>query len=346
MLRDLEGHEIRIVSKENGHILVYGNSGQGKTFFLCRMIEEAYERGEKVLIIDFSGSYSEKQLQEKGFLYTEEIRRYNIREKPLLWGYRVNGQDLFHDDIVDAICQTLGCGSYVQIRVLHDVVDDVLERRGEVSLFNIVNRLEDIIQGEREDEKIPGYVDAVYRLLSRLYPYRIENLRICQGISEAETIMPITIIELTDFPEKQRKFLTEFILSIFWREIYRQKFSNRCDVVLLDEIQFLSLKEGDTLSALLREAQKRHVKVFVSTQFLSAYERKDLLTLEQAEHMVIFRPTPEDYRWSAQKISMGAYREWEKKLSQLQRGQAVLKGHYGVDNRERTTSTPLVIQLI
>lgn len=345
MIKDKEGHEVHIAEAGNGHTVVLGNSGQGKTFFLCRMIEEACERGEKVLIIDFSGSYSEKQLLEKGFLYIEKTRRYNIRKDRFSWRYRVSEQDMFHDDIADAICQVLNCKSYVQIKVLHDVLEDILKIEGKVSLSNIVNKLEEILQDGQESEKVQGYMDGACKLLSRLYPYRIGNLYIQKGKTLDDQIMPVTIVDLTDFPERQRKFLAEFIMSLFWREIYRQEFANRCDVILLDEIQFLSMKDGSTLPSLLREAQKREVKILLSTQFISAYDKSELRTLEQAENLVIFRPTPEDYRWSAKKMSIENHKEWEKKLAQLQRGQAIFKGNYRLDNRKKIISSPIIIQL-
>ena len=344
MIKDLEGHEVHIAQEGNGHILVYGNSGQGKTFFLCRLLEEYVERGEKVLIVDFSGSYSDVQLREKNFVYMDQIRRNNLIETELFWHYRLRETDRMCDDIVDALSQVIGCNGYFQIKILHDVVNHVA-KKGDVSLASIVNELENTIQEDNEQGENAGYMDAAGKLLTRLYPCRIENLHIKRGKMDATQIKPISIIDLTGFAERQRNFLTEFIVNLFWREIYRQEFENRCNVLLLDEVQFMSMKKGSTLPALLREARKRDVKIILSTQFISCYEREELLALQQVDNTVIFRPAPEDYRWSAKRISLENYKEWEKKLAQLRRGEAVLKGFYRLDERKKVSMVPIIINI-
>ena len=54
MLADKENHKVTLTDRPNGHILVLGKSGSGKTYFLCRKIEEDLEAGKRVFIIDYS----------------------------------------------------------------------------------------------------------------------------------------------------------------------------------------------------------------------------------------------------------------------------------------------------
>ena len=51
MIKDKEGHEVHLIGVANGHKLVYGNSGQGKTFFLMRELEGYCEQEKKILIL-------------------------------------------------------------------------------------------------------------------------------------------------------------------------------------------------------------------------------------------------------------------------------------------------------
>ena len=41
-----EKNKILLLDKPNGHLLVLGMSGSGKTFFLCRKIEDAMRSGK------------------------------------------------------------------------------------------------------------------------------------------------------------------------------------------------------------------------------------------------------------------------------------------------------------
>ena len=54
MLMDKENHEIKICKTPNPHILILGKSGEGKTYFCCRKIEEEIQDGKSVLIFDYS----------------------------------------------------------------------------------------------------------------------------------------------------------------------------------------------------------------------------------------------------------------------------------------------------
>lgn len=47
MLKDKEDHVIKISKIPNAHVLILGKSGEGKTYFCCRKIEEDLREGKK-----------------------------------------------------------------------------------------------------------------------------------------------------------------------------------------------------------------------------------------------------------------------------------------------------------
>lgn len=346
MLKDKERHDIKIAQEGNGHILVYGSSGQGKTYFLCRMLEEYYELGKRVLILDYSGSFSEKELKEKNFTYQKQIQRFVLSKRPLIWNFRINDSKIFQKDLGDALAEGLGCRGYFQKKILGDVVDGIIHDNGKITIRNLLKALEYMFREEKASEEIVGTLENIGKLLTRLLPFEeIENLQIAKW-EEEYAIKPITIIELTDFPEGQRKFLAELFLSILWKEIYRQDFPNRCDVLLLDEMQFLSVKDGSTLSAMLREGRKKKLNVVLSTQFISHYDKDEIQALQQSGNMVIFRPTPEDCKRSAKIIDSVEGKAWEKILQGLKKGEAVLKGTYRINGRSRLSFDPIVVRIL
>lgn len=61
---DTDGNKIKLSETPNSHLMILGQSGMGKTFFLCRKMEEAINIGKSILIMDFSGSYTLQELKK------------------------------------------------------------------------------------------------------------------------------------------------------------------------------------------------------------------------------------------------------------------------------------------
>lgn len=347
MFKDREGHIIEICRIGNGHVMVYGNTGQGKTFLLCRMLEDYCRKKKKVLIIDFSGSYTDKELKEKGFLYQNRIRRYDLNNGRMQWVHQTSDKKLFLNDVADALLEILRCKSYFQRKLLIEAIERVMKHEGMIRISDLVGVLEEMLSAERQGEKTTGNTDNLNRLITRLYPYcDIDNFELWSRYTTLSTRSPVTIIDVSSLPEGQRRFLTGLMVSLLWREVYRQEKRNKCDVLVLDEMQFLPVNDGSTLSSMLREGRKRNLAVVLSTQFIGNYSEAEKSALMQADTKIIFHPTPEDCRYSAQIIDPVNLKIWEPILHQLQKCEALLKGHYRINNRSRVCDTPIVIRAV
>lgn len=344
MLRDMEGHKIQIAREGNGHILVYGKSGQGKTYFLCRMLEEYCKIGKKVLIIDFSGSYTEAQLKKNNFSDLDEVKRYDLMKQVLVWHYRVKEDELFYNDVLDILCRLLKCNSIYQMDMLKEALERCIKKNGMFNLKDMIDELREMMDEACEDELNVRNQEYIDKILMKIRPYSIKNFKVVRGNTDDKWL--VSIIDLTNYPAQQRKFLAEFFLELFWKEVYRQEFANHCDVILLDEMQFMSMKIGDTLSDMLREGRKKNIEVVLSTQFVSSYDREALLALQQVDNTVIFHPADKDCKWAAMSIDCVDYKKWQKKLLKLRRGEAILKGFYRLNNGNNILSTPIIIDLV
>ena len=104
MIKDKEGHEVHLMGEANGHKLIYGNSGQGKTFFLMRELESYCEQGKTILILDYSGSFTEKEMVEKKFLYPDKVKRFNLdEEESFQWTFCADSIELCIKNVADAL---------------------------------------------------------------------------------------------------------------------------------------------------------------------------------------------------------------------------------------------------
>lgn len=187
----------------------------------------------------------------------------------------------------------------------------------------------------------------VGHLLTRIAPYEdIQEVRIIKADERNvhRAVRSVTILQLSDYPELQRKFLTSFLTELFWQEVREGK--KRADIVLFDEFQNLSLKPGSALSAILREGRKFDLAAYLSSQFLGNYDKEAVDTLMQAGNMMLFRPVPRDVKYVADMIDPGNRQEWVKILGSLQVGQAVLKGRYSLNQNRKECEIPIICNVV
>ena len=339
MLMDKENHVIKIREIPNAHLLILGKSGEGKTYFCCRKMEENLRDGKNVIIFDYSNSYSTLELCKCKFRYAESVRIFNPLEKRTDF---VFGMDRLESALVDSFVNALRILSYYQKKLLREAIFRVVESTESLTIPALIECLE-----EMADEEIsPESEKNIGHLLTRLGPYsecdkiRITTSNTVCNVGEKESV---TIIQLSDFPELQRKFLTEFLAEMLWREV--RNGYKRADIVLFDEFQNIQITPGSALSAMLREGRKFGLGVYLSSQFLENYNREAVDTLMQAGNMFFFKPVQREMKFIAGLIDPDHIPEWRNILQNLQVGEAVLKGRYRLNGNIKEIETPIICKV-
>lgn len=339
MLMDKENHEIKICKTPNPHILILGKSGEGKTYFCCRKIEEEIQDGKSVLIFDYSKSYSLPELHKCKFRYSESVRNFNPLEKRTDF---IFGMDRIESALVDSFVNALRILSYYQKKLLREAIFRVVDSTDSLTIPALIECLEEMLSEmiSSESEKNIGH------LLTRLGPYsELDNIRIMTGnpTYNIGTDANVTIIQFSDFPELQRIFLTEFLAEMLWREV--RNGYKKVDIVLFDEFHNMQITPGSALSAMLREGRKFGMGVYLSSQFLGNYNRDAVDTLMQAGNMFFFRPVQREMKFIASLIDPDEIPAWRKILQSLQVGEAVLKGRYNLNGNTREIETPIICKV-
>lgn len=339
MLMDKENHEIKICKTPNPHILILGKSGEGKTYFCCRKIEEEIQDGKSVLIFDYSKSYSLPELHKCKFRYSESVRIFNPLEKRTDF---IFGMDRIESALVDSFVNALRILSYYQKKLLREAIFRVVDSTDSLTIPALIECLEEMLSEmiSSESEKNIGH------LLARLGPYsELDNIRIMTGnpTYNIGTDANVTIIQFSDFPELQRIFLTEFLAEMLWREV--RNGYKKVDIVLFDEFHNMQITPGSALSAMLREGRKFGMGVYLSSQFLGNYNRDAVDTLMQAGNMFFFRPVQREMKFIASLIDPDEIPAWRKILQSLQVGEAVLKGRYNLNGNTREIETPIICKV-
>ena len=157
MLRDLEGRKINVCQIPNAHILILGKSGEGKTYFCCRKIEEEIQDGKSVFIFDYSNSYSLPELRKCKFRYSESVRIFNPLEKRTDF---IFGMDRIESALVDSFVNALRILSYYQKKLLREAIFRVVDSTDSLTIPALIECLEEMLsemissESEKKEKRI------------------------------------------------------------------------------------------------------------------------------------------------------------------------------------------------
>ena len=346
-MRDQEGHELFLSNKPNQHLLIWGQSGQGKTFCCCRLMEEMMQENKKILLLDYSGSFTTEELVKNQFKYLDRIKFFSLQEKPFYWLTQLDDITILKEDLKDALISILEVGSYYQKKMFRVAMYKFFEEFKYWSIPRFLEVVERMMIQKRSEESAQDDAKNLERILSRLAPFDSLNHFFIgiepQNVHKVEPLL--TIIQISFLPEQQRRFVMMLLSDLIWKETQRKQAEKRCDVMIFDEFQKISVKPDSSLSQILREGRKYDIAAILSSQFISAYTQEEISTLMQAGNVLIFKPTENDIRFSAKVIAPQEPQIWQKVLSNLKVGQAVLKGHYQLRPEGKILHTPIVCEI-
>ena len=331
MIVDTENNYIYLAETPNSHLLIMGQSGSGKTYYCNRKIEQEIQKGKGVLIFDYSGSFTVNELKRANFAYCAQVNYKNPIEDEVVWHCPVNN---YISVITNALIKSLRLRSYYQRKLLKEGIERI-GRRKKFTIAILMITLEKMLaEKEDVDEK-----NNIGHLLTRLAPYEeLDGIKI-DFIEEYLKDTDIEIIQLSEYGEMERKFVTEFLSEICWQEVRQNK--KHSDIIVFDEFQFLSVKPGSALSGILREGRKFSLSVYMSSQFLGDYSQEEVDTLMQAGNILFFKPVPKERKQIAKYIDGQNYKSWDRILDNLKVGEAVLKGHFMINSNKTEVTCPI-----
>lgn len=140
MLKDLENKEIKLVYRPNAHQLITGKSGTGKTFYCCRKLEEEIEKNKAILLLDYSSSYTENELQKNKFRYKNSMELFELFD-----GKEVEihlNENTIVGTATDALIHALDVGSYYQKKILSEAIADIIRNFGYLKIEHLFSHLE------------------------------------------------------------------------------------------------------------------------------------------------------------------------------------------------------------
>lgn len=221
-MKDIEGNRINLLQSPNAHILTWGRSGQGKTFFCQKQIEQAHKMGKQILVIDFSGSYTLEQLKKNEFVSLDKLKEFSPCNDPYYFMTCFKTLRAFQENLTNILISLLDIRGYFQKKLLLQSINKHFENHKtwnpseyQETLESMLNNLRLKLNTDPEATTREDYEHAG-KILARFEPFaNIHNFHIKMLNTAPATRVPVHIIQLSEFPEIQREFLTPLFNMVY-----------------------------------------------------------------------------------------------------------------------------------
>lgn len=330
------GARVHLVSVPNSHEAYIGKSGMGKTWAICRRMEEFSLSEKKTLVLDWSGSFSEKELKKAALSIDIRITTINMATHKFSLPV-MEGNENDPDRVVSLGENVLKINGALQLEELRKAATEVCKTEAP-SLQKIGTLLKTRMEhlGFEEHERAL----RISKILDRMRPLvQHEKLELWKE-HEASVASNITIVELSQLPLSCRNVYAHAILWALWQLIEKEALN--WDNIIIDEAQHIDFT-ADVPSRMMREGRKYGLSMLLSTQFIGGLDKKAVSTMLQAGNIFYFRPDMENLKNSAEKIDPEKRKNWMNNLKKLQIGQSVLSGTYTLNNNTILQTEPIIV---
>lgn len=333
------GARIHLYDKPNAHILYIGKSGSGKTYALCRQMEEMVSLHKRILILDWSGSYTLHELERADFSVSKSsVQVIDLKTQKIRFNVMTGDAD-DSSRIVSLGENVLGIKGDLQKEILQKASAGI---NAEVlSIAKIKLNLKKQME-QAECDKNFEQARRISKVIDRWFQLSNQDWIDLWG---ADGIVPdtekIVIIQLSSLPLVQRKTCMQTVLWILWELIEQGKMM--FDTIVMDEIQHVDFT-ADIPSRMVREGRKYGLGLLMATQFFAGMDRESVATVLEAGNVFYFQQDSANVMSIANKINPIKPEIWGEKLNELDIGESVLCGKYTINNNKKDKSGIIVVK--
>lgn len=323
----------------NRHMLIFGASGQGKTYAIQALLCEMSRFKQHSLIVDYTDGFRPDHLENetKKFL---NPRQHVVSNNPLpinpfiaqssdSGGLKLSEKP---GDVATRVASLFNAVYNIgdqQRSVLYEAIKKGVELLGsEMNLSRMLELVDDV----SEDTK---YKSSGQKLYSKVKPF-VDKEPFASGnesfewdgLFQSDSEL-CHVFQLAGMDSESGRLITEFILWDLYGNLQAKGKKTDPKVLVLDEVQNLDHSEGSPLSKYLREGRKFGVSLILATQILSGMKKDEQDRMFNAAHKLFFKPTDTEldtFASLAAKSSSGSVQDWRGKLASLQKGECYSVG--------------------
>lgn len=318
----------------NQHVLVFGQSGVGKTVALRDIEQGIAEQGGQILGLNFNGTHDSSGNQ--GQVKVIEVRGQGIPLSLFSAAVLPDGHIEKEDDLCEGIVDVFDGISKLggkQKRCLSQACHEAIKRRADYD--DDMKCLYDCLQSS-EESGCEGIIDKFWNILTKCKLTREGTLWEKGAVS---------IIDMTFYNASTQYMLSELIMQLIFRQHrLNSQNHNQPTWIAVDEFQNLNTKSGSILAQILREGRKFNLGLLLATQTLATFETGERAILAQAGTKLLFRPTDQDARRAARENEDLPSGEILRILRNLQVGECLAIGSFSFGKQQMEVKRPLKIK--
>ena len=325
----------------NGHTLILGRSGCGKSYGIQVLLNELLNQPCKVLILDLTGGFNPHNMESiflkntSGKLHSINAAKcgcpLNIFSKMKLDENTTENDSQAALRITSALAPILGRAEN-QRNVVYKYTRKLLSAAKDGNSANL-NVLNIVLSSLNEENAFTADIEPGLKAANKLSLFTDGHYIDSSG-QKLFSDFSLELIQMQSVPAAIRTVLADLLLWEVWSDAVEKKF----DVplfVIIDEFQNLRFRSESPLYRILCEGRKYGLNLFLSTQFLKGKYSSDLEeALLQAENKIFFLPPERELRFISEILSQDPEKRilFHKRLSKLRSGEAIVKGNFCGDD--------------
>jgi len=318
----------------NRHMLIFGSSGEGKTYAIQCMLCEMVKFRQKNLIIDYTNGFLPNHLESvaKEIMNPKQhvVSNEPLPINPFLPQVSDNGGIIIKESANNIGKRIAGLFNAVyqigdqQYSVLHRAIMEGVETlKEQMNLDQMLSIIEDMAN----DKKFKTTAQTLHNklrpfILDEPFAYGKDGFDWVSIFQDQDPLC--NIFQLVGMDDHSKKLITEFILWDLYGFLQSKGKKTDPKVIVLDEVQNLDHQEGSPLSKYLREGRKFGLSLMLATQTMSNMKKDEQDRMFLAAHKLFFRPADTELKTFANIAALFAGQspsEWVNKLSSLKKGE-------------------------
>lgn len=321
----------------NGHMIILGATGNGKTTQVTRVMIELAEAGVTVLAFDTNNIFSDVQIHPA---YLKKFKE------------KISEIDVYNEGITLPLF-TPFIFSDGESEKLVDMVDSVTEAFAKTFKF-----------GVKQKATLRTAIDAVARGAEyessgiKAIASKLDNIGTAKAMEVRERISQITdhnvfrdgdlfiksgkinLVRISKFSDDTQQKIMEILSAILWKYAAKEKFVKEGLYIVFDECQNMDLGKNGMIGKILVEGRRFNLNLILSTQVLSQ-EAHITKLMTQAALIMNFKPAKSEIRTVAALIDKTREDSWAAILHRLKKGEFVASGAIVYD--ENLLADPLLV---
>ncbi len=318
----------------NRHLLITGTSGQGKTYSIQAMLFELNQKGVSSVIFDYTEGFMKKQLESvfvehlndsikehiiynvgvpiNPFIRHEiELGDITVKEKPADVASR----------LADIFTHVYEFGEQQSAAIFSAALNGINAYGDSMNMSKFQSELEKVQETNKTAKTVLSKMEPFFQTIS----FENNDLFDWGGILYGDNV-DVNIFQLTLINRDMQVIVTELMLWDMW--YYSKKYGSKEKpfVVVLDEAQNLSHKNGSPSATILTEGRKFGWSAWFATQSLKVLRDDEVTRLSQAAFKLYFKPTDDEIIRVAKLLDPTGEYSWVSDIKKLQKGYCIVAG--------------------